>query len=471
MSKDTIKDQALAAVQQLIGANTPVITNNSGTPLTQPSQGGQGIPVTSTKGAGYLGVDDQPAGSTLNPIAQLGLFSKIRKESAWLRFTTFRPVSENTGTLDLWDERGFKMKPTATEGPRPNIPLHKPDLSSTSFSTNTMSGAFGIRLKSVRTAAKAGLNVNQLVQQGIAAGIANVFADIGINGNSALPADSDTNAQRSTCDGWFTKMRNNSPNYTSLADGFSYHNAMWAGMLHQLDKAYRQHPNLAWGLTDTLASRWLTELTATGANPSNSHPSIVNQMGSNLLNALGASANPLGKPGVIVPQMLDDSWGSDEGYDGIAPTSVVNNGDGTLTINVNSLAGSGVDRSSSGADGQRYVTIGCSATGVEETLAVDFSTPNNTVTTTSPLGQGLPSTTAGDYYVRWADLQSAFLGAWNFLAMVVQNGMRIYTMFYPHDETIEVIVHCDLDYLVIDYEATSLVDDIITPQFTVLPPT
>lgn len=467
---DTIKAQALAAVQNLIGGGMPIITENNADPVTQAPQGAMGdMPVASFKGTGYLGIDDEPEGSALNPIAQLGLFSKIRQESAWLRFTTFRPVTENQGYLDLWDDRGFRMKPTASEGPRKNIPLHKPDVSQNRYDTKTMSGAFGLRLKAIRSAARAGQNVNMLVQRGIAAGIANVLADLGINGKQSLPADTDLNHQRSTVDGWFEKMRTESPNYQGRADGFSYHNGIWAGMLHQLDKAYRQHPGLAWGLSDTLASRWLTELTATGLNPSDAHPSVVNDLGRGLLNALGTQANPLGKPGVVVPQIEDDRYGSEEGYEGIAPTSITDNGDGTLTINVNSLADSGVDRSATGPDGQRYVTVGCSTTGVEETLAIDYSAPDNTVTTSSLLGQNSASTTAGDYYVKWADLQSLFIGAWEYLVMVVQNGMRIYTVFYPHDETIEVIVHADLDYMVVDYEATSLVDDLITPEFSVFP--
>jgi|6_EtaG_2_1085325.scaffolds.fasta_scaffold00031_97 hypothetical protein len=469
---DAIKNQALAAVQNLIGGGMPVRTENNASPVTpQGSQNPGEAPVATFRGTGYLGVDDEPAGSALNPQAQLGLFSKIRSESQWLRYTTFRPVDASQGFIDLWDDRGFRMKPTAKEGPRPNIPLHKPDVSQTQFSTNTLSGAFGLRLPSIRAAAKAGQNVNALVQRGVSAGIANVLADIGVNGNSGLPSDTDENAQRSTCDGWYQKMRDNSPNYQGQANGFGYHNGLWAGMLHQIDKAYRNHPGLAWGLTDTLSSRWLTELSATGSNPSNAHPSIVNNLGSNLLNAVGTQANPLGKFGVIMPQLDDQMWSSDEGYDGIAPTSITDNGDGTLTINVNSLADSGTDRSSTGDDGQRYMVIGCADTGVEEIVEVDYSAPNNTVDTTSLLGQNTASTTASDYYIRWADCQSLFLGPWQYLALVAQHGMRIYTVFYPHDETIEVIIHADIDYVVIDYEATSLVDDLISPQFDILPVT
>lgn len=478
---DPIVEQTLNAVKGFasLGPNgektdqvIPVRTENNAPPA---SAGGRQIPIGTSgvsvamKGTGHLGVDDEPAGSALNPIAQLGLFSKIRQEADWLRFTTFAPVSENTGFLDLWDDRSFRMHPTASEGPRRDIPLHKPDISQTAFTTRTLSGAFGLRLKAIRSAARAGQNVNNLVQRGIAAGIANVFADLGINGNTDLPSDTDENKQRRTVNGWFQRMRNDSPNYSSRDDGFGYHNGIWAGMLHQLDKVYRSNPGLAWGMSDTLSSRWLTELTALGSSPSNAHPSIVNDLGVALLNQRGAQANPLGKTGIIVPQIEDDRFGSDEGYDGIAPTSITDNGDGTLTINVNSLAESGVDRSSTGTDGQRYVIIGSALTGVQETLAVDFSTPNNTVTTASLLGQGNPSTTAADYFVKWADLQSLFLGIWQFLFLVIQNGIRIYTVFFPNDETIEVIVHADLDYLVSDFEATSLVDDLISPRFDIFP--
>lgn len=470
--KNPILEATMNAVGQMTGSERrgPDVTeNNAPAPVGAPMAGGDGSLVVSTKGSGYLGIDDEPAGSALNPQAQLGLFHKIRKSASWARFVSFKPVSENSGYLDLWSDEGFVMHPTASEGPRTNIPLHKPGLSQVEFSTNTLSGAFGLRLKSINAARKAGQNVNMLVQSGIAAGIANVFMDIGINGNADLPADSDQNKMRATCDGWFQKMRENSANYTSQDDGFSYHNGVWAGMLQQLDEAYRSDPGLAWGMPDVLGTRWLTELTAMGASPGgDAAPSIINDFGAALLNAMGNGANPLGKTGIPIPQIEASRYGT-EGYAGMAPTSIVDNGDGTLTINVNTLAGAGVDRSSTGADGQRYVTVGCVATGVEETIAIDYSAPNNSVDTASLLGQTVASTTASDYYVKWADLTSLFLGIFRYLMMVVQNGIRIYTVFYPRDEVLEIIVHADIDYLVVDNDATSLVDDIIAPRFSIVP--
>jgi hypothetical protein len=429
---------------------------------------GDGSIAVSTKGSGYLGIDGEPVGSTLNPQAQLGLFAKIRKTSDWARFVSFKPVSERTGTLDVWTDESFKMHSTQTEGPRTNIPLAKPDLDQKTFTVQTLSGAFGLRLGALKAAARAGQDVNGLIQAGIAAGIGNVFLDIGINGDTSLPADSDQNKQRRTVNGWFTKIRANGSNYNGQADGFSYHNRIWPGMLQQIDDGYRSDKGLAWAGPDVLGTRWLTELTATQPSPSNSHPSIINDFGASLLNAMGNGARPLGKPMVIIPQQSSSRFGT-EGYAGMAPTSLVNNGDGTLTININTLAGSGTDRSSTGTDGQRYVTVGRVSTGLEETIAIDYSAPNNTVTTASYLGQTAVSTTAADYYVKWADLTSLFLGVMRFLTMVVQNGIRIYTVFYPRDEVLEIIVHADIDYMVIDYDAMSLTDDIISPRFSVLP--
>jgi hypothetical protein len=478
---DPITEQCLQAVSGMVagtrdapsGHRVPHVETKSSPVTGDGSMMVPGLPegmmTVSTKGAGYLGSDAEPAGSALNPIAQLGLFSKIRAESSWLRFTTFAPVTENTGYLDTWDDRNFRMHSTASEGPRNNIPLHKPDVDQNTYSCRLMSGAFGIRLKALRQAVKAGQNVTALVRKGIAAGIGNVLADLGINGDTALPDDTDENKQRRVVDGWFQKIRENGGNYRGVNDGFSYHNGIWAGMLQDIEKPYRADRGLAWMLSDTLSTRWLTELTATGVSPANSHPSIINDLGSQLLNAMGAQANPLGKPGVVIPQMEDDRYSTAEGYTGVAPTSIVNNGNGTLTVNANTLADSGVDRSSTGTDGQRYITIGRVSTGVEETLAVDYAAPNNTVTTASQLGQTVVSTTAADYYIKWADTQSVFLGLPRFLTLVIQNGMRIYTVFYPHDEKFEVIVHIDLDYMVVDYEALSLTDDIITPRFSIVP--
>lgn len=483
-ASDPIVQESLRALHQLLGGPGGRgsgqqmqfrVENNQTAQTAQRSA--RSVPVTgldggvsvTTRGAGYMGVEDEPAGSALNPIAQLGIFTKIREEHDWLRFTSFAPVSDSTGYLDEWDDRNFRMKPMPKEGPRTGIPVHKPDVDQKTYSTKLMSGAFGLRLKALKNAARAGQNVNALVRRGIAAGIGNVIADLGVNGNTSLPTDTDVNVNRRVADGWWQLIRENGSNYNARDNGFSFHNRLWAGMLQQIDKAYRSDKQLAWGMGDALGTRWLTELTATGASPSNAHPSIINDLGSQLLNAMGGSANPLGKPGVVVPQIPEDSHSSGEGYSGVAPTSVTDNGDGTLTVNINTLAESGVNRSETGTDGQRYVRIGNANTGVEELLPVDYSAPNNTVTTTSVLGQGVVSTTAADYYVKWADTQSLFLGVMRMLTLVVQDGMRIYTVFYPHDERIEVIVHIDLDFMVVDYDGVALTDDIITPRFAVLP--
>lgn len=473
-NQDPIVTAALKAVSEFSGGRIHETRKSDyqpgGVPLPS-AQASGGILTPTLKGTGYLGSDSEPAGSALNPQGMLGLFAKIRRSSSWMRFVSFAPVSETTGNLDLWDDRSFKMHPTAAEGPRTGIPLHTADVSQNNYATRTISGAFGIRLKAAKATARAGQNVNELIRRGVAAGVADVLADIGINGDTTLPLDTSENIMRSAQDGWFKDIRDNGDNYNSVADGFSYHNAIWAGMLQQIDEGYRADKGLAWMSPDVLGTRWLVELTASArTTPSDAHPSMINDFGAQLLSAMGQSANPLGKPMIVTPQIETDHYGT-EGYAGLAPTSVVDNGNGTLTINVNTLAGSGVDRSSTGADGQRYVTVGCVSTGVEETLPCSYSAPNNTVLTTSLLGQTVASAVAADYYVKWADLTSLFLGLPRYLVCVVQNGIRIYTVFYPRDEVIEVIVHADVDYLVVDHDGCSLTDDIIAPRYNVIPGT
>ncbi len=469
--KNVFLEASLKGLTDLTGAKGAAdVVSDRPAPISHSakSASADGGLIVSTKGSGYLGVESEPAGSAMNPIAQIGMFHKIRRQAGWARFVSFKPVSERTGFLDLWGDDAFKMHATSSEGPRNNIPLHTPDIDQKTYACKTLSGAFGIRLAAIKAAARAGQDVNALIQKGIVAGIGNVFLDIGLNGDTTLPADGDTNKMRRTVDGWLKKIRTYGTNYNSQADGFSYHNQIWAGMLQQIDESYRAEPGLAWGGPDALGTRWLTELTAMRPSPSNAHPSIINDFGASLLNAMGGGAKPLGKEFVVWPQLSSRRYGT-EGYAGIAPTSVANNGDGTLTFNINTLATSGTDRSSTGEDGQRYVIVGRVASGVEETLSVSFSTPNNTVTTTSLLGQNSPSTTAADYYVKWADLTSLFLGVMRFLTMVIQNGIRIYTVFYPKDEVLEIIVHADIDYMVVDYDGISLTDDIIAPRFNVLP--
>lgn len=84
-----------------------------------------------------------------------------------------------------------------------------------------------------------------------------------------------------------------------------------------------------------------------------------------------------------------------------APSSVTDNGDGTLTFNVNSVTQAGV--SNAGRNVVVYkLTPGEAALTEQiaiEELEVQYSGGNNTITTAGALGQATPSTTASDYRV------------------------------------------------------------------------
>lgn len=88
------------------------------------------------------------------------------------------------------------------------------------------------------------------------------------------------------------------------------------------------------------------------------------------------------------------------------PTSVTDNGNGTLTINVNSLFESGKDNSGrsvrvwlkSRTDGGIGPLSASEAVAIQ-TIAVAFSAPNNTIAVPNLMGQTAASTTAADYWV------------------------------------------------------------------------
>lgn len=90
------------------------------------------------------------------------------------------------------------------------------------------------------------------------------------------------------------------------------------------------------------------------------------------------------------------------------PTSVTDNGNGTLTLNVNSLFESGKDNSGrsvrvwlkSRTSGGIGPLSPVENTAIQQNLAVVYSAPNNTVTIPNLMGQtGTPSTTAAHYMV------------------------------------------------------------------------
>lgn len=89
-----------------------------------------------------------------------------------------------------------------------------------------------------------------------------------------------------------------------------------------------------------------------------------------------------------------------------APTSVTDNGNGTITFNVNSLFGSGENHA--GRQVKVWLTpkqdggLGPQSSNpvvAFETCTVAYSAPNNTITTAAKFGQGAVSTTAANYKV------------------------------------------------------------------------
>lgn len=104
-----------------------------------------------------------------------------------------------------------------------------------------------------------------------------------------------------------------------------------------------------------------------------------------------------------------------------APNSVTDNGNGTITFNVNSVAEA--SHSHAGRLVAVYLNVpeATNAADAIEVVAVAYGAPNNTITTTGTLGQSVVSTTASDYTVVMlgpvvrktdisADLEQCFVG-------------------------------------------------------------
>lgn len=418
-----------------------------------------GIVNQSMRATGFFDPSAADAGTALNPQDSQNLFVKWRRVSQWGRYVSIKPTEMDSGSLTTLDLEGFTLAPTGG-----SIPLRTMGHDVSTWTTRGLSGAFGLKLKTIRAMGRNRQDTQSLLEAAIANGVGNLLLDVGINGDTSLPSDGDVNKLRASQDGWFTRLRAAG---RSVGDdnGSSYHNGMWAGLLDELSDTYRADAGMQWGYADKIGTKYLTSITSMGAG---GNPAVINDFGATLLNKPGGVALPLGKPGLIIPQIGTTGYGA-EGYGGMSPTSVTDNGDGTITININTLA-AGVNRGASGPNGQRYVTVTCSLTGQSETLGVTYSSPNNTITTASRLGQavGGVSTTASNYKVRWADLTTVAAGLWRHLFMVVQNGVRIYPIFHPRDETVEVVVHTDVAFPIVDPAAFYLADHIITPRNSIV---
>jgi hypothetical protein len=148
-----------------------------------------------------------------------------------------------------------------------------------------------------------------------------------------------------------------------------------------------------------------------------------------------------------------DWWPEEIGPSG-TPTSVADDGDGTMTVRVSTILPDAYDTAD---DDNRQVKVTLNATGAFEICTVYRSGGQNLIATTGALGQTVISTTASDYTVQVVDEASSILSLPGNFCMVMGDKIRSYGEVDTDDESRIIKVHADLDVVILREEAGVLV--------------
>jgi hypothetical protein len=242
-----------------------------------------------------------------------------------------------------------------------------------------------------------------------ATAIGNDTADVVVNGDTSLAATTRRNKLLRGFDGILKTLNAGATVYDAATTAWG--GGIWGFMLDYMPEKYRQDGNLQWMYAPRVEARWKHFLTNVDTTE-------------RMRSAVGDDAlvtemhhRPYGIKQNMIPQ-ISATMGSGQ----VAPTSVADDGDGTMTIVVTTLAVSG-DKTG------RKVKITCKATGLSETLTVSYPSSVNTIYSVTALGQDAISTTASDYTIEWADLSPIILGNPKGIILVYWNEMRSYRRF------------------------------------------
>jgi len=168
----------------------------------------------------------------------------------------------------------------------------------------------------------------------------------------------------------------------------------------------------------------------------------------------GMTAGPWGMPVVEV-----DHWPELIGPNG-APTAVVDDGDGTMTVRVATILPDAYD---AGADNRR-VRITLKATGAYELCTVAHVGGQNLIYTTGALGQTVISAVASDYDVQVADERSLILSDPNNLVLALADQILALAAL-DSDKPSEITkVHCWMDSVIVRPEAAVLLKGYFYPN-------
>lgn len=371
-------------------------------------------------------------------------------QSQWLGACSVKLVNGKSGELPR-----LNIGDIVTEGVEENggetVSTH-PDTDNIEYSTRKFKATWFVTREAIREAMASGeSNFDGKMQAAFAKAMGNDLARVALRGDTTLDTSSRENRLLRRRDGWLKRLRASANRVTTDRGEAWAMDAFWRA-LADMPEIYRDDSELRWLMPSILDTKWQELVAAYAAQGSTLGERALTQRN---------RITPTGIPQLITPQIPTDAGFAITDSATADPDTVVDDGDGTITLTVDTALGG----AAAGNAGRR-VRVTYEGTGESEVCTVTWEGGANKVHTTGSLGQGTISTTASAYTLDLADLTSFILTNPKNLVVVMCDQVRAYRKFEQEHERWRVDVYYEADFPVFNEDAAVIVDGVIVPTFS-----
>jgi len=394
---------------------------------------------------GIIDQDSATYGGTLPRDAVLGLIRTMEDHSLLLKSIDLKRVSAKTGHVPI-QSIDSPVSQAVTEND-PTIVDNLLETSMVPYSCKKLKANIIVTTEMIESAGESGMgNFESNLMTDFAKALANDLSHLAIRGDSSLPATTKWNKLLRRCDGLSKLCDDNGANVIDAA-GKGIGLGTFAVMKRLLPPLYAQNLTLY---------RWLFNSSVEDVYRSMFADERETDTGDAFLSRR-PDVTPMGIKPIITNTILDSL-----GDTPVAPTAVVDDTDGTMTVRVATVLPDSTDSSG------RLVTITCKATGLSETCEVDYNgSSQNIIETTTALGQDTISTTQSDYTVAVADQTQVYLMDPKRYALVsTTHNWRSYRKFNEQADRYEFTFYYWIDSLLAEPESIVKLDNLTLPQLT-----
>lgn len=371
------------------------------------------------------------------------------QESGILQFVTNVKKDQRAGTIPLV-EFGRPVARKATEG-QPGTATSTPDTDGIEYRCRKLQATLFMSLESIREARATGEpDFENKIRRGFARALGNDVARLAFQGDTTLAPVDDEARLLCTIDGWLKQARNGRAIRSTTDRGAAFDPSVFFAIKRRMPRRFRNSTDNRWMIESLVDLAWRE-------NRANAGDTSGIVTGDRALTQPGAIPM-LGEETLRIPQLPTDLGFATLRQSTAAADNVATAGSG-IAFRVNTLLGG-----AAAGNAGRVVRITCTATGESEEAVVTWAGGHNVATTEGTLGQGVVSTTAGDYTIDLTDCTPILYGPPKNLFLVWCDQIRSYQKVEQEAERIRIDVFLELDAGIFQPDALVMQDGLALPQ-------